>query len=92
MIDLGEVTNFKNSRDDVRDEWDHPINHDERDVILNLIFDFSQGNGNKKVFLLSGDVHCAASFQLRKKESGAPCIPAYLQRHYLCEKTCLPGW
>lgn len=70
VVDLAEVTNLLGTRDDVRDEWDHPINHPERNQILDAIFEFAETN-DTKVFILSGDVHCAASFQLIKAGSQA---------------------
>ena len=71
LMDIGEVMNLNGSRDDVRDEWDHKLNHPERDKILNALFEFSEKNSNRKIFILSGDVHCSANFQLTKKDSDA---------------------
>lgn len=70
IMDVAEVTNLKGTRDDVRDEWDHEINHPERDQVLDMIFEFAERH-QKKVFILSGDVHCAASFQLEKRGTKA---------------------
>ncbi len=52
--------------DDLRDEWDHDSNWDERDKILDAAFEFSQNEG-KTVAFLSGDVHIGAAFKLSRK-------------------------
>lgn len=49
--------------DDLRDEWEHSSNWDERDRLLDLLFDFSQ-NYKRPVYILSGDVHVGCAFQL----------------------------
>ncbi len=53
-------------RDDLRDEWDHRSNHDERNFLLENIFAAFNDEGRTLVFL-SGDVHCAAAFRLQHK-------------------------
>jgi len=58
------------ARDDFRDEWDHESNYKERDKILDLVFQYSRQSGKPVVFL-SGDVHCAAAFQLTRRGGDA---------------------
>jgi len=71
VMDIGEVINPGGTRDDVRDEWDHVKNHTERNRVMDAIFDFSAKHDNKKVFILSGDVHSAACFQFKLAGSEA---------------------
>jgi len=52
--------------DDLRDEWDHPSNWQERDKLLNHVMSFSQDN-NCPVTFLSGDVHCASIFRIESR-------------------------
>lgn len=54
--------------DDLRDEWEHESNWDERDHLLDLLFDYSQARGKRVVFL-SGDVHVAAAFRLTRESA-----------------------
>lgn len=54
--------------DDFRDEWEHKSNWDERNQILDEVFDLSQASGKQIVFL-SGDVHVAAAFKLFRQSS-----------------------
>jgi len=51
-------------KDDFMDEWDHPSNHVERNLLLEKIFAAFDAEGRTLVFL-SGDVHCAAAFRLQ---------------------------
>ncbi|CAM3839343.1 alkaline phosphatase D family protein [Aeromonas bestiarum] len=53
-------------KDDLMDEWDHWTNHDERDFLLDKIFEDFNAEGRTLVFL-SGDVHCAAAFRLQHR-------------------------
>ena len=52
--------------DDLRDEWDHENNREERNELLDAVFRFSQDSGKRVVFL-SGDVHVAAAFKLTRQ-------------------------
>lgn len=54
------------SKDDVLDEWDHPDNHEERNLLLDSIFSALNDGGRTLVFI-SGDVHCAAAFRLQHR-------------------------
>lgn len=49
--------------DDLRDEWEHKSNWDERNRLLDLVFAYSASSG-KRVIFLSGDVHVASAFRL----------------------------
>ncbi|KZN40955.1 alkaline phosphatase D family protein [Pseudoalteromonas luteoviolacea] len=62
VVNMADVSAYK---DDFRDEWDHEANHAERNELLDLAFNASQQLGVPVVFL-SGDVHCAASFKLKR--------------------------
>ncbi|MCF2857073.1 alkaline phosphatase family protein [Pseudoalteromonas sp. SMS1] len=62
VVNMADVGAYK---DDFRDEWDHEANHAERNELLDLAFHASQHWGVPVVFL-SGDVHCAASFKLKR--------------------------
>lgn len=50
-------------QDDQRDHWEHRSNWDERNCLLDKLFEFSQETGKPVVFL-SGDVHIGAAFTL----------------------------
>jgi alkaline phosphatase D len=50
--------------DDLRDEWEHETNWEERNVILKMVFEYSEKTG-KAVAFLSGDVHIGAAFRIR---------------------------
>lgn len=52
--------------DDLRDEWEHESNWDERNRLLDEVFEFSHQTGKPVVFL-SGDVHIGAAFQLHRR-------------------------
>lgn len=54
--------------DDLRDEWEHNSNWDERNEILKLIFSVSESR-NQKVVFLSGDVHIGAAFKLTRQSN-----------------------
>ncbi len=58
--------NFLGMADDLRDEWEHKSNWEERDKILDDVFKFSHKH-NKRVAFLSGDVHIGAAFKLTRK-------------------------
>jgi alkaline phosphatase D len=51
--------------DDLRDEWAHESNWVERNKLLDAVFDYSQKQG-KRVMFLSGDVHIGAAFRLTR--------------------------
>lgn len=55
--------------DDLRDEWEHESNWEERDKILKKVFKLSHDTG-KRVLFLSGDVHIGAAFRLSRKNRG----------------------
>lgn len=55
--------------DDMRDEWDHDSNIEERDRMLDRLFAWSAKH-KRKVVVLSGDVHVATAFRLTR--SGFP--------------------
>ena len=55
--------------DDLRDEWEHETNWEERDQILDKVFAVSKADGKRIVFL-SGDVHIGAAFKLSRKGFG----------------------
>lgn len=54
--------------DDLRDEWEHESNWDERNEILDAVFKLSQPT-KKPIVFLSGDVHVAAAFKLFRKKT-----------------------
>ncbi|MBQ4811204.1 alkaline phosphatase family protein [Pseudoalteromonas luteoviolacea] len=95
MADLGSY------KDDFRDEWDHEANHQERNELLDLAFNASQKHQIPVVFL-SGDVHCAASFKLKRRSnsgtvyqftaSGVTRKPApFVSKAISCAKGTLSG-
>jgi len=51
------------AKDDLRDEWDHKSNWQERNTLLELVMAYSNDSGNPISFL-SGDVHSASVFEL----------------------------
>ncbi len=53
--------------DDLRDEWEHESNHEERNSVLSKVFEFSD-KYKKPVVFLSGNVHIGAAFKLACKE------------------------
>ncbi|KZN67605.1 alkaline phosphatase D family protein [Pseudoalteromonas luteoviolacea] len=63
VVNMADIGSYK---DDFRDEWDHEANHQERNALLDLAFDTSQKHKVPVIFL-SGDVHCAASFKLKRR-------------------------
>ena len=54
--------------DDLRDEWEHNSNWEERDKLLDALFKYSHSSGVKVIFL-SGDVHIGAAFKLYRKNT-----------------------
>lgn len=50
-------------QDDQRDHWEHTTNWDERNMLLQYLFEWSQDTGKMVVFI-SGDVHLGAAFSL----------------------------
>lgn len=54
---------YLSETDDLRDHWEHRSNWQERDRLLNLLFEFSH-RGKRPVIFLSGDVHLGACFDL----------------------------
>lgn len=52
--------------DDLRDEWDHESNYEERNLFLDALFSTADKLG-VPVCILSGDVHVGASFRLRSR-------------------------
>lgn len=60
--------------DDLRDEWAHESNWVERNDLLDVVFQYSQ-NQRKRVIFLSGDVHIGAGFRLTR--SGQPLARVY---------------
>jgi alkaline phosphatase D len=56
--------------DDLRDEWAHESNWEERNNLLSAVFDYSQ-NQKKRVVFLSGDVHIGAGFRLTRPDQPA---------------------
>jgi len=50
-------------KDDLRDEWDHSSNWQERNTLLDLVMNYSS-NSNNPVTFLSGDVHSASVFEI----------------------------
>jgi alkaline phosphatase D len=66
IVNVADI--IPSAMDDLRDEWDHKSNAKERNKILDLVFKISDDN-NIPVVFLSGDVHCAASFELKRKGS-----------------------
>lgn len=53
--------------DDLRDEWDHESNYQERNLLLDEMFSTSHKLG-VPVAILSGDVHVGAAFELASNE------------------------
>lgn len=53
--------------DDLRDEWDHESNYQERNILLDEMFRTSNKLG-VPVAILSGDVHVGAAFELASNE------------------------
>ena len=56
--------------DDLRDEWAHKSNWWERNRLLDAVFECSQTQG-KRVMFLSGDVHIGAGFRLTRANQSA---------------------
>ena len=56
--------------DDLRDEWAHMSNWGERNRLLDAVFEFSQTQ-RKRVMFLSGDVHIGAGFRLTRANQSA---------------------
>ncbi|MCP5007243.1 MAG: alkaline phosphatase family protein [Planctomycetes bacterium] len=61
--DIGSV------KDDLRDQWVHESNHDERNSILDKLFERSHKRAQTVLFL-SGDAHNASVYQLYKTGYG----------------------
>ena len=68
VMNIGDLIN--GVQDDVRDEWDHENNAEERDKILDLVFDYAHQH-HKKVVILSGDVHSSGLFRIHRKTNNA---------------------
>lgn len=58
----GPLGRHGGAKDDLRDEWDHPSNRAQRDLILDGAFAASHAT-NKPIVFLSGDVHMSAAFE-----------------------------
>jgi len=56
--------------DDLRDEWAHESNWQERNTMLDAAFKYSQAN-KRRVIFLSGDVHIGAGFRLSRADQPA---------------------
>ncbi len=52
--------------DDMRDQWEHETNWEERDALLDAMFKAAHAHG-KSFYLLSGDVHIGAAFRMTHK-------------------------
>ncbi|MFO7655296.1 MAG: alkaline phosphatase D family protein [Candidatus Krumholzibacteriia bacterium] len=48
----------------VRDRWTASAFIDQRDALLDLLFEWMRGDEYRQVFLLSGDVHVASAFDI----------------------------
>jgi len=55
-LDVGSL------KDDLRDEWEHETNWQERKKLLNSVFEFSN-ESQCSVTFLSGDVHCSSIYE-----------------------------
>ncbi len=55
-------------KDDLRDQWEHDSNWQERRVLLDAVGKLSQETGRRVVFL-SGDVHMSAAFRLFDRDN-----------------------
>ena len=75
--------------DDLRDEWEHKSNYEERDHILSKVFEFSHEN-KKPVIFLSGDVHIGAAFKLARK--GKPEAKVFQLTSSAITYCKAPGW
>ena len=53
--------------DDLRDEWEHESNYEERNSVLSKVFEFSDKH-EKPVVFLSGNAHIGAAFKLACKK------------------------
>jgi alkaline phosphatase D len=65
---------FLGLADDLRDEWAHKSNWVERNELLDAVFECSQTQ-RKRVMFLSGDVHIGAAFRLTR--AGQPVARVY---------------
>lgn len=52
---------------DVRERWDAEPFHDERNRLLDLLFDWQAGQQQRQVFILSGDVHVGTVFEVERR-------------------------
>jgi alkaline phosphatase D len=51
----------------VRDRWDSDRFNQDRDRLLNCLFDWQSERPERQVVILSGDVHAGAAFRIRRK-------------------------
>lgn len=65
--DGNPIADWANLQDDLRDAWEHDTHKKERTMIMEALFNVSRKG--IKVSILSGDVHTAAVFRIKDKES-----------------------
>ena len=54
----------------VRDRWNAGQFIESRDVVLDALFDWQTAAPHRQVVILSGDVHCASAFSMRRRRGG----------------------
>lgn len=58
----------------IRDRWDSDHFHQDRDRILNSLFDWQSERPERQVVILSGDVHAGAAFRVRRKRGAGEVL------------------